>query len=91
MEAAPQGLSLDPVLWELPAFPRLQRVDIMTRCASAYAMKNLLQLRKDTHLILETDHWLAVADEIREGRCNMKHLYVSRLLLQAPRILKSLK
>jgi hypothetical protein len=71
-----EGTSLDPVLRALSACPHLQRVDIMTKCASADATKNLLHLRKDTHLILETDHWLAVADEIRQGRCNIKHLFI---------------
>jgi hypothetical protein len=39
-------------------------------------MKNLLQLSKDTHLIivLEMDQWLAVADEIRQGRCKIEYL-----------------
>jgi hypothetical protein len=27
-------------------------------------------------LVLETDHWLAVADEIRQGRCNVQRLYM---------------
>jgi hypothetical protein len=44
----------------------------MTRCASADAMKNPLQLRPEMklRLLLETDQWLAVADEIRHGGCN---------------------
>jgi hypothetical protein len=45
---------------------------------SAGATRTLLQLPKGTHLFLETDHWLAVAEEIRRGRCNIKHLYVHR-------------
>jgi hypothetical protein len=39
-------------------------------------MNNLLQLQSatDLHLVLETDQWLAVADEIRQGRCNVRRL-----------------
>jgi hypothetical protein len=73
---APQDLSLDPVLRALPACPQLQRVSIMTKHASVGAMTNLLQLRPatDLRLVLETNHWLAVADEIRQGRCKIKYL-----------------
>jgi hypothetical protein len=73
---APLDLSLDPVLRALPACPHLRKVLIMTNCASADAMKNLLQLRpaSDLRLGVNTEHWLAVADEIRQGRCNVKHL-----------------
>jgi hypothetical protein len=44
-------------------------------------MKNLLQLRPATELrlVMETDHWLAVANEIRLGRCLVKNLHL-RLL-----------
>jgi hypothetical protein len=69
-----EGTALDPVLRTLPACPRLRKVLVMNRCAIIGAMRVLLQLTKDTHLTLETDHWLAVADEIRQGRCNIKHL-----------------
>jgi hypothetical protein len=39
-------------------------------------MRNLLKLGPTTELclVLETDHWLAVADEIRQGRCNVQTL-----------------
>jgi hypothetical protein len=39
-------------------------------------MKNLLQLQSATHLqlLLGIDQWLAVADGIRQGHCNIKHL-----------------
>jgi hypothetical protein len=72
-----EGTAFDPLLRALPACPhlRLRRVVIMTRCASTGAMKALLQLPKDTHLTLETDHWLAVAAEIRQVRCNIKRIY----------------
>jgi hypothetical protein len=72
------GTSLDPVLRALIACPHLQRVEIMTKCASADALRTLLHLQKDTQLILETDHWLAGADEIRRGRCTIKHLSLVR-------------
>jgi hypothetical protein len=78
---AAQNPSLDTVLRALPACPRLRKVDIMTKCASADAMKNLLQLHSATelHLVLEKGHWLAVADEIRQGRCNVQRLTLSML------------
>jgi hypothetical protein len=45
-------------------------------CASADAASNLLHLRPGTelHLLLGTDHWMAVADEIHCGRCNVQLL-----------------
>ena len=73
-----EGTDLDPLLQTLSACPHLRRVVIMTRCASTGAVKNLLQLPKDTHLTLETDHWLALADEIRQGHCNIKHLSLNK-------------
>jgi hypothetical protein len=75
-EAAPRDVTLDPVLRALPACPHLQKVFIMTTCASADAMKHLLQLQYTTvlHLAVEKEYWLAVADEIRRGRCNIQRL-----------------
>jgi hypothetical protein len=75
MEAA-QITALDRVLWALPACPHLRKVVIMTEFASADTMKNLLQLRPaaELSLVLEMDQWLAVADGIRQGHCNIKHL-----------------
>jgi hypothetical protein len=77
---------LDPVLRALPACPHLREVTIMTRCASSDGMKNLLQLRPATELslVLEMDMWLAVADEIRRGRCN-----VQTLILSMPQVTRS--
>jgi hypothetical protein len=39
-------------------------------------MKNLLQLQSatDLRLVLGADQWLAVTDEIRQGRCNIQRL-----------------
>jgi hypothetical protein len=75
-QPGPQNLSLDPVLWALPACPHLRNVSIMTNCASADAMKNLLQLQSaiDLHLVLEKEYRVAVSDEIRRGRCNVQRL-----------------
>jgi hypothetical protein len=71
---APRDLSLDPVLLALPACLHLRKVVIVTKCASADAMKNLLQLKSATvlHLVLEKEHLLAVADEIQRGRYNVQ-------------------
>jgi hypothetical protein len=55
----------------------------MTESASADAIRNLLQLPKDTELTLSLtpEQWLAVADEIRLGRCLIKKLRL--VLLQS--------
>jgi hypothetical protein len=78
---ATQNILLDPVLRALPTCPHLQIIFFMTEFASADAIRNLLQLQsaKYVHLVLETEQWLAVADEIRRGRCNIKHLYLHTL------------
>jgi hypothetical protein len=75
IEAA-QSTALDLVLRVLPACLHLRTVTIMTASASADAMKNLLQLgpATDLDLVLKTEHWLAAADAIRRGRCNVKKL-----------------
>jgi hypothetical protein len=80
MEAAPIS-GLDPVLLALPACPNLRMATIMTRYASADAMKNLLQLQSTTELllVLTMEQWLAVADEIRCGRCNIRFLHLAML------------
>jgi hypothetical protein len=90
-----EGTALDPVLQALPACPHLNVVAIMTRCASAAAMQNLLQLRPatDLHLALETEQWLAVADEIRQGRCEIKRLTLNmhrRTISEATEALEAL-
>jgi hypothetical protein len=73
-DLAPRDATPDPVLRVLPACLRLREVRIVTRCASTDAVKNLLQLQPatDLHLSLEKEHWLAVTDEIKRGRCNIK-------------------
>jgi hypothetical protein len=73
---AVQSAALDPVLQTLSACLRLQPVFIMTKFVSANAIRNLLQLPTGTELclILSPDYWLAVANEIRVGRCLIKNL-----------------
>jgi hypothetical protein len=46
----------------------------MTKCASSDAMKSLMQSAAVLTLVLNTEHWSAVADEIRQGHCNIKFL-----------------
>jgi hypothetical protein len=76
MEAAQSSAALDPLLRALSACSHLQKITIMTEFASADAIRNLLQLLTDTDLRLSLTpaHWLAVADDIRQGRCNIKQL-----------------
>jgi hypothetical protein len=76
LQGAPVDLSPDLVLRALPACPHLRKVLIRTTSASADAMKTLLQLPKDADLtlMLNAEYWLAVADGIREGQCNIKQL-----------------
>jgi hypothetical protein len=73
-QAAPGYFSPDLVLRALPACPHLRKVVITTQCASADAMKTVLQLPKDADLtlMLNAEHWLAVADGIRQGQCDIK-------------------
>jgi hypothetical protein len=71
----------DFVLRALPACPHHRKVTLMTKCASADATKNLLQLQSVTELrlVLPKKSWLVVADEIRRGRCNVQRLTLSIL------------
>jgi hypothetical protein len=71
----------DLVLRALPECPHLRKVTILTIYAIADAMKNLIQLAPATklHLMLKMDQWLAVADEIRHGRCNVQWLHLTSL------------
>jgi hypothetical protein len=83
---AAQINNIDPVLRALTACPHLQKVSILTQYASsADAMKNLLQLQSatDLRLVLTTEKWLAVTDEIRRGRCNVQRLTL--IMLQGAR------
>jgi hypothetical protein len=75
LEAA-QNTIFDPVLQALSACPHLKIVTILTEFASADAIRNLLHLPTDTDLSLglTPDHWPAMADEIRLGRCLIKNL-----------------
>jgi hypothetical protein len=78
---AAQSAALDPLLRALAASPHLQGVVTATTWASDDAMQNLLQLgpAADLRLVLERDHWLAVTDEIRQGRCNVQRLTLAML------------
>jgi hypothetical protein len=80
LEAA-QITALDPVLQSLTSWSHLRKATIMTGCASTDAMQNLLHLHKATNLrlILKTEQWLAVADEIRQGNCNVQTLLLAMI------------
>jgi hypothetical protein len=90
---APQGLSTGPVLRVLPACPHLRKFTIMATSASADAIRNLLQLPKDTHLrlALNIEQWLALADGIRQGHCNIKHLYIANFLSSSSKDTEAVK
>jgi hypothetical protein len=59
----------------------------MAECASADAIRNLLQLHSaaELHLLLKTEQWLAVADGIRCGRCNVRSLTLTLLSIEGQR------
>jgi hypothetical protein len=78
---AVQSAALDPVLKALAACPHLRNVVIATAFASGDAIRNLLQLptKNVLRLDLTPDHWLTVADEIRQGRCHRKILHLGML------------
>jgi hypothetical protein len=73
---AVQITALDHMFRVLPACPHLQNVTIKTQCASAGAIKNLLQLQQGTKLSLEVkrDNWLVATEAIRQGTCNVQRL-----------------
>ena len=88
-----QVTTLDPVLRVLPACSHLRKVTIKTKCASTDAVKNLPQLRPATflRLVLETEQWLAVVDEIRQGHCNVQKLILVMLLVTKSKATKAVK
>jgi hypothetical protein len=92
MQAA-QGVTSDVVLRALPACPRLRKVVIMTKCASAAAMQNLLQMQSttDLRLVLETEQWLAVTDEMRHDRCNVQTLSLAMLKGESSKAIEAVK
>jgi tetratricopeptide (TPR) repeat protein len=76
-EAAVHVTARDPLFRVLQECPHLRQVTIMTKYASTDAMRYLLhQLKPATELrfMVELDQWLAVADEIFRGRCNIEKL-----------------
>jgi hypothetical protein len=77
-----QSTAFDSMLQELSACPHLRRAHIHTKCASADAIRNLLHVPTDTQLslVLTSAQWLAVADEIRLGRCLIKKLSLNIFL-----------
>jgi hypothetical protein len=85
----------NPVLRALPACPHLRKVTIISKCASADDLKNLLRVRSviDLCLILETmEQWLAVVGEVRLGRCLIKNLNLGMLQsLSSKKLLKLCK
>jgi hypothetical protein len=92
LEAA-QSTALDSLLRVLSACPHFQIVTIMTRCGSADAIRNLLQLPTDTALTLglTPDQWLAVTDEIRLGRCFIKSLELAMLKCSSAKATEAVK
>jgi hypothetical protein len=76
LEAGSQDVTPDPVLQALPDCPHLQSVTVATKYASPNTVRSLLQLPmvKVLLLILESEQWFAVADEVRQGRCLVKSL-----------------
>jgi hypothetical protein len=87
LREAAQSTAVDPLLWALLACPHLRKVVILTKCASVDARKNLLRFQSAVELryTLEPDHWLAVADEIRQGRCNGQRLHLIMIQGATPR------
>jgi hypothetical protein len=81
LDAKNRGPALDPVFQALLACPQLRRVLMITQCASADAVQNLLQSPTVISLYLELnpEHWLAVANEVRQGRNNIRVLGLSML------------
>jgi hypothetical protein len=80
---AGQGTAIDPLLRALraSACPHPRTVSITTTCASASAVKRLLQLgpAADLYLVVNADLWLKVADGIRQGHCNIRHLCLDKI------------
>jgi hypothetical protein len=65
--------ALDPVFLALQTCHHLREVIINATCIGAGIM-TLLHMQSTLALVLEKESWLAVADEIRRGRCNVKRL-----------------
>jgi hypothetical protein len=82
LEETVQSATLDPLLWALAACSHLREITIITKSASADALKSLLQLNSaiDLRLVINTTvSWLAVVDEFRLGRCLIKILHIGML------------
>jgi hypothetical protein len=77
-----QSATLDPLLWALAACSHLREITIITKSASAGALKSLLQLHSaiDLRLVLNTtESWLAVVDEVRLSRCLIRIFHLGML------------
>jgi hypothetical protein len=93
LEEESHNTTLDPVLLALPDCLNLRKVTFASKQASADAVRKLMQLPKDTHLALavELDSLLAVADEIRQGRCRVETLNLWMFRASSPEATKAVK
>jgi hypothetical protein len=80
-QQAQRDTSLDPVFRALLDCTRLRKATIMTERASSDALRSLLHSPRLVvlTLVMNTEHWLAVADEIRQGRNKMRALILASM------------
>jgi hypothetical protein len=80
-QEAQRDTSLDPLFRALPDCPHLRKATIMTECASSDALRNLLHSPRLAvlSLIMNMEHWLAVADDIRQGRNEIRVLELATM------------
>jgi hypothetical protein len=92
-EARPQHVTPNPVLQALPSCPHLRSVTVATKQASPITVRSLLQLPmvKVLLLILETEQWFAVADEVRQGRCHVKNLALGMVQSSSAKATEAIK
>jgi hypothetical protein len=96
LQEAQQDTKLDPVLRALSACPHLQTVTIMTNWASSDALRNLMRHSPTAAqfylgLVLNTDHWMVVANEISQGRNNIGVLTLYMLERTSPEATEAVK
>jgi hypothetical protein len=66
----------------------------MTASSDADTVRNLLQLPKDTVLtlvLLSSEHWLAVAEYIRQGHCYIKQLSLVMIIISSSKDTEAVK
>jgi hypothetical protein len=63
----------------------------MTKFAGADAMRNLLHFADLRLVPRTTEDWLAVADEIRQGRCNVQRLVLVMLRVERSEATEAVK